>query len=130
RVEVALHVILNAFEQPGAAGDDQLARLLVVEQAEDHASEQEQQGEQRADMDVKRKAAFTGSGLGHRASLLGWRCRPKKHSEECGLLLGEARGVVRAVPGRARRLASCSDAGASRVSATLPPGPVLRRAGH
>ncbi|MNT44458.1 hypothetical protein D3C72_1809850 [compost metagenome] len=43
--EILLHILLDAFEQLGAAGDDDLGVLPVVEQPQHHAGEQQQQGE-------------------------------------------------------------------------------------
>ncbi|MCY1553082.1 hypothetical protein D9M68_895340 [compost metagenome] len=43
--EILPHILLDALEQLGAAGHDDLGVLPVVEQPQHHAGQQQQQGE-------------------------------------------------------------------------------------
>ncbi|MOA07654.1 hypothetical protein D3C78_1273610 [compost metagenome] len=67
--QVGFHFFADAAEEFVAAGEDDLAGLAVVEQAQDHAREHQEESEQRADMDMQRKSTL-GEFLRHCGTLL------------------------------------------------------------
>src|SRR5690606_29820913 len=62
-LQVGLHLGTNLLEQLAAAGEHDLGGLVIVEQAEDRATAEQQQAEQGAYVNVEWKAPLCGGFL-------------------------------------------------------------------
>ena len=58
--QIRLDFLAHLAEQLIAAAENDVAGLLIVEVSQHHARAQQQQGEEHADMDMKRETSFLG----------------------------------------------------------------------